>query len=78
MEPLRNCKMTCEKSNIGHYEETDFDSGGFCIVSEDEGVYTPRNAEESPLYQAVLKPSKPSLPTINVATVPFLFSWSAK
>jgi len=55
LEPLRNLKLTCVKTNITNYEESNSDSGNLCIISEDEGVYTPRNAEDSPLYQTVVK-----------------------
>ena len=55
MEPLRDYIMTCGQADLAYYEETDFDFGAFCIVGEEEAVYTPRNAEESPLYQAVVK-----------------------
>ena len=56
--------MVYGQSNLAYYyeEETPYDIGDSCTVCEAEsciyraeGVYTPRNAEDSPLYQVVSK-----------------------
>ena len=48
--------MTYEQANHVCYEITPCCTDEtFCVVCETEAVYIPRNAEESPLYQAVAK-----------------------
>ena len=52
--------MVCGQTNLACYDETPRGIGAFCMVCEEasiyaEDVYTPRNAEASPLYQAVSK-----------------------
>jgi hypothetical protein len=51
--------MAYGHANYACYEETPGGIGDFSLVCEDEisaeGVYIPRNAEDSPLYQAVAK-----------------------
>ena len=53
MPPLRDFIMAYGQTNLAYYDETPH--GDSCMVCELEGVYTPRDAVESPLYQTVLK-----------------------
>ena len=53
MTPLRDFIMANGQTNLAYYDETPH--GDSCMVCETEGVYTPRDAVESPLYQTVLK-----------------------
>ena len=52
--------MAYRQSNLAYYEETPYGFDNSSIVRETEyvyaeNVYTPRNAEDSPLYQTVAK-----------------------
>jgi len=47
--------MAYGQANLAYHEETPRGSADSCMVCEEAAVYIPRNAEDSPLYQAVVK-----------------------
>ena len=52
--------MSYGQANLACYEEASYVIDDYCVICEAaeiyaDGVYTPRNAEDSPLYQTVVK-----------------------